>query len=107
MDRYLFEASYSIEGLKGLVAAGAKSRVNVVGDLAASVGGTMVSLDFANGGTDVFLICDLPDDEAATALTLTVCASGALDRYRLIKLQSAEQVEAAAARNAKYVPPGG
>ena len=107
MDRYLFEASYSVEGIKGLVAAGAKSRVNVVNDLAASVGGTVVSLDFANGGTDVFLICDLPGDDAATALTLAVVGSGALGRYRLVKLQSAEQVEAASARKAQYVPPGG
>ena len=107
MDRYLFEATYSTEGLRGLVAAGAKSRVNAVEELAASVGGTTVSLDFANGGAGVFLICDLPDDEAATALTLTVGASGALGQFRLVKLQSAEQVEAAAARTVKYVPPGG
>jgi uncharacterized protein with GYD domain len=107
MDRYLFEATYSTEGLKGLVSAGAKSRVNAVESLTSSVGGSVVSLDFANGGADVYLICDLPDDEAATAVTLTVGASGALGNFRLVKLQSAEQVEAAAARNAKYVPPGG
>ena len=107
MDRYLFEATYSTEGLKGLVAAGAKSRVNAVEALTASVGGSLVSLDFANGGADVVLLCDLPDEEAATAVTLTVGASGALSRFRLVKLQSAEQVEAASTRNAKYVPPGG
>ena len=107
MDRFLFEAAYTPEGLKGLISAGAKSRVNVVQDLAASVGGSVVSLDFANGGTHVYLVCDLPDDEAATALSLTVAASGALQGTRIVKLQSAEQVEAAAGRNAKYVPPGG
>ncbi|MEO7572639.1 MAG: GYD domain-containing protein [Acidimicrobiales bacterium] len=107
MARYLFEATYTAEGLKGLIAAGAKSRLPVVDDLASSVGGSIVSFDFANGGGDVYLVCDLPDDEAAAAITLTVGASGALSTFKLTKLFSAEQIEAAAARNAKYVPPGG
>lgn len=107
MARYLFEATYSTEGLKGLIAAGAKSRLQAVDDLAASVGGSIVSFDFANGGGDVYLICDLPDDEAAAGITLRVGASGALDSFKLTKLFSAEQIEAAASRNATYVPPGG
>ena len=107
MARYLFSASYSTEGLKGVVAAGATSRVKNVGDLVASVGGTMETFDFAFGDADVYLICDLPDDEAAAAISLTVGASGALSEFRTVKLLSAEQMEAAASRKAKYVPPGG
>ena len=107
MARFLFEATYTSEGLKGLLAAGAKSRLQAVDDLAASVGGTVVSLDFANGGGDVILICEMPDDDAAIALSLAVGASGALTGVRLLKLFSAEQVEAASARKPNYVPPGG
>lgn len=107
MARFLFEATYTSEGLKGLLAAGAKSRVQAVEDLASSVGGSVVSLDYANGGVDVFLICEMPDDDAAIALTMVVGASGALTGTRLVKLFPAQQIEAAASRNPNYVPPGG
>ena len=107
MARFLFEATYTSEGLKGLLAAGAKSRVQAVEDLASSVGGSVVSLDYANGGVDVFLICEVPDDDAAIALSMAVGASGALTDIRLVKLFSAEQIEAASARKTNYVPPGG
>ncbi len=107
MARYLFEATYTTDGLKGLIAAGAKSRLQAVDDLVSSVGGSVVSFDFANGGGDVYLMCDLPDDEAAAAVTMTVGASGALSTFKLTALFSAEQIEAATSRKATYVPPGG
>lgn len=107
MARYLCEATYTAEGLKGLIAAGAKARLAVVDDLTASVGGSVVSFDFAAGGPGVHLICELPDDEAAHAVALAIGASGALDTFEITKLLSAEQVDAAVARKAKYVPPGG
>ena len=107
MARYLCTATYTAEGLKGVVTAGAKSRLQVVEDLTASVGGSLVSFDFAVGSPDVYLICELPDDEAAHAIALVIGASGALTTFDIVKLLSAEQVEAAAARNARYVPPGG
>ena len=106
MARFLFEATYTSEGLTGLLAAGAKSRVQAVDDLASSVGGSVVSLDYANGGVDVFLVCEMPDDDAAIALSMVVGASGALTGVRLVKLFSPEQIEAASARNPQYVPPG-
>jgi uncharacterized protein with GYD domain len=107
MARFLFEATYTSEGLKGLLAAGAKSRVQAVEDMVSSLGGSVVSLDYANGGVDVFLICEVPDDDAAIALTMVVGASGALADIRIVKLFPAEQIEAASARNPSYVPPGG
>jgi len=107
MARYLFEVSYTVEGLKGVIAAGATSRVKVVQNMAANLGGSMVTFDFAFGGTDVYTICDLPDDEAAAAVGLTVGASGAVSKIHTVKLLSPEQVEAAATRNAGYVPPSG
>ncbi len=107
MARYLCEATYTAAGLKGLIAAGAKSRLQVLDDLTASVGGSLVSFDFAVGGPGVYLICELPDDEAAHAVALAIGATGALDTFDIVKLLSAEQVDAAVARNARYVPPGG
>ena len=107
MARYLFEVSYSAEGLKGVIASGPTSRVKVVEAMAANLGGSMVTFDFAFGGTDVYTVCELPDDEAAAAVALAVGASGALSKCHTVKLLTADQLEAAAGRNVGYVPPGG
>lgn len=107
MARYLFEAAYTAGGLEGLITGGAKARLRAVDDLASSVGGTVVSFDFANGGGDVYLVLEMPDDEAAASITMKVGASGALSTFKLTKLFSADLIETAAARNPTYVPPGG
>ena len=72
MPKYMFEASYSAEAAKGLQKAGAASRVKVVNEMCASVGGTLDSFHFAFGDVDAFVICDLPDDEAAAAVSFAV-----------------------------------
>jgi uncharacterized protein with GYD domain len=106
MGRYLFEVSYSTEGLNGVAKAGAASRIGVVEALAASVGGSSVSFDFAFGDTDVYAIVDLPDDESAAAIALTVAASGAVSKFNTVKLLTADQVDAALAKHPDYTPPG-
>jgi uncharacterized protein with GYD domain len=107
MARYLFEVSYSTDGLKGVAKDGAASRVGVVEALAASVGGSSVSFDFAFGDTDVYAIVDLPDDESAAAVALAVAKSGAVSKFSTVKLLTPEQVDAALAKNPDYTPPGG
>jgi uncharacterized protein with GYD domain len=107
MGRYLIEASYSTEGLKGIAKAGAASRPAAVAALAASMGGSMVSFDFAFGETDAYVIVDLPDDESAAAVALAVGQTGALSGYTTVKLLTAEQMDAALAKTPDYTPPGG
>lgn len=106
MSRYLIEASYTTEGLKGVLADGATSRVAAVEQLVAGAGGSLVSLDFAFGDTDVYGICELPDDEAAASVALAVGASGAMSSFKTVKLLTPEQLEAAGARTPDYTPPG-
>ena len=48
-----------------------------VDELFKSMGGTLEAFYFAFGDKDVFIIGDLPDNAAATALVLRVNASGA------------------------------
>jgi uncharacterized protein with GYD domain len=105
MPKYLFEASYTPEGVKGLQSAGATSRVAALSDMCAALGGSLVSFDFAFGDVDAYVICDLPDDEAAAAASFATGASTATT-HRTIKLLSAEEVDAALARSATYRPPG-
>ena len=75
MPKYLFEAKYTPEGVRGLKEAGASSRAKAVNDMAAALGGGLDSFYFAFGDVDAYVIVDLPDDHAAATAAFTVGAS--------------------------------
>jgi len=105
MPKYLIEASYTAEGVKGLQSAGGSSRRDAVARLAESVGGSLESFYYGFGDSDVYVIVDAPDNEAATAVALTVNASGAVTAKTTVLL-TPEEVDAAAQRSVEYRPPG-
>lgn len=105
MSRYLFRADYTFEGLQGLMKEGGTGRQKAVETLASSLGGHLVSFDFAFGETDVYAVCELPDDEAAAAASLRITASGAVT-VETIKLLSPEQIDSAIDRELEYRKPG-
>lgn len=107
MSRYLFQVSYTPDGLKGLAKDGAAARPAAVETLVGGLGGSLVSFDFAFGDYDVYVIVDLPDDESAASIPLVVAASGAVSRFNTVKLLSIDQVDAALAKHPDYRPPGG
>lgn len=105
MPRYLFRANYTLEGLQGLLKEGGTGRKKAVETLASSLGGHLVSLDYAFGSDDVFAICELPDDETAAAISLRITASGAVN-VDTIKLLTPEQIDTAIEREVQYRKPG-
>ncbi|MEA2282859.1 MAG: hypothetical protein QOK21_3466 [Solirubrobacteraceae bacterium] len=105
MPKYLVEASYTVEGVKGIQSAGGSSRRDAIAALAESVGGQLESFYFAFGERDVYTVVDLPDNESATAVALTVNASGAV-KVRTTVLVTPEEVDAAAKRSVEYRAPG-
>ena len=105
MPKYLFEAKYTAEGMKGLKAAGASSRADAVNDMVTGVGGSLESFYFAFGDVDAYVVVDLPDDEAAAAAAFTVGASG-VTQLSTVKLLTLDQADAAIARSVDYRPPG-
>jgi uncharacterized protein with GYD domain len=105
MPKYLIEASYTVEGVKGIQSAGGSSRRDAIAKLAESSGGKLESFYFAFGDRDVYTIVDLPDNESATAVALAVNASGAVT-IRTTVLVTPEEVDAAARRSVDYRPPG-
>jgi uncharacterized protein with GYD domain len=105
MPKYMIEAAYTLEGVKGLQKAGGSSRRDAIAALAESVGGRLESFYFAFGERDVYTVVEMPDNEAATAVALTVNASGAVN-VRTTILLSPEEVDAAAKRSVDYRPPG-
>jgi uncharacterized protein with GYD domain len=105
MPKYLICANYTAEGIEGVRAAGAKSRVDAVSSMLEAMGGRLESFHFAFGDTDVFAIADVPDDEAAAALAMAINRSGAVS-IRTTKLLTVEQVDEALRRTVDYRPPG-
>ena len=106
MSKYLIKASYSPEGIKGVMEKGGSARKDAIEKLVAGVGGSMESLYFAFGGDDVYVVVDAPNHEAMAAVAGTVSGSGALSSYETVVLLTAEQLDAAASMTVDYQPPG-
>jgi len=105
MPKYLFQAKYTPEGVRGLKEAGASSRVKAVNDMTAGLGGSLESFYFAFGDVDAYVVVDCPDDEAAAAAAFTVAASGST-QVTTVKLLTVDEADAAIARSVDYRPPG-
>jgi uncharacterized protein with GYD domain len=105
MPRFMFEASYTVDGVRGVRGAGGSSRRDAVAQVAESVGGRLEAFYFAFGDCDAYVIVDLPDNESATAVALTVNAAGGAT-VKTVVLMTPEEVDMAAQRSVEYRPPG-
>jgi uncharacterized protein with GYD domain len=105
MPRYLFAASYTLEGVRGVQSAGGTARRDAVAKAAESVGGSLVTFDFAFGDRDAYVIAEAPDNTAAAAIALTVNGSGGATVQTTVLL-TPEEVDEAAERSVEYQPPG-
>ena len=76
MPKYLIEASYTRDGVAGLRSKGGSSRRDAVAHAVEGLGGSLESFYFAFGERDAYVTVDLPDDESAAAVALTVNAAG-------------------------------
>jgi uncharacterized protein with GYD domain len=106
MPKYLIEASYSVDGIKGVIAKGGSARKAAVQAGLEGLGGKLESFYFGFGSTDAFVVVELPDNETAAALAMAVGASGA-GSVRTTVLLSPEEIDAAAQKQVSYTPPGG
>jgi uncharacterized protein with GYD domain len=106
MPKYMIHASYTADGIKGVRSKGGSSRREAVSDMLEGLGGSLECMYFAFGDADVVVIADLPDNEAATAVALTVNAAGGATT-RTWPLITVEEVDAAAQRSVTYTAPGG
>ena len=105
MPKFLIEASYTLEGVKGLRSAGGSSRRDAVAHALESAGGSLEHFYFAFGDSDAYVIVDLPDAESAAAVALTVNSAGGATT-KTVLLMTPEEVDAAAQRSIDYRPPG-
>jgi uncharacterized protein with GYD domain len=105
MAKYLLHASYTAEGLKGLIRDGGSKRRAAAEEALKSVGGRVDAFYFAFGDHDAYVIVDVPDNVSATAAALTVNASGAV-QVKTTVLITPEEVDQATKKTVKYRAPG-
>ena len=105
MAKYLFQGSYTEEGLRGLLEEGGSKRREAAEQVVKSVGGTLEAYYFAFGDNDFYVIVDTPDNMSTTAASLIVNASGAV-KVKTIVLLTPEEVDQAVKKTVDYRPPG-
>jgi uncharacterized protein with GYD domain len=105
MPKYLIQASYSAEGLKGLQKDKASGRKAAVSQAVEGLGGRIDAMYYAFGDHDVVIVLDLPDNVSASALSLSVSASG-LVRTKTTPLLTVEEADKALQKSVTYRAPG-
>ena len=105
MPKYLIQANYVGDGIKGLLKEGGTSRRAAVEKLFQSQGGTLEAFYYAFGETDCYAIGDLPDNATMSAVALTIAASGAAT-IKTTVVMTPEEVDEATKKTPSYRAPG-
>ncbi|MBJ7596280.1 MAG: GYD domain-containing protein [Candidatus Dormibacteraeota bacterium] len=105
MPKYLFEASYTVEGVKGLIKEGGTSRRTNFETAVKGLGGSLESFYYVFGEDDVVGVLDMPDNVSIAALSLSVGASGAVSTSVRVLL-TPEEIDAAVKKTTDYRAPG-
>lgn len=105
MAKYLVQARYTAQGVKGVLEKGGSSRPEAIRPMVEALGGTVESFYFAFGDDDAYVIIDMPDNVSVAALAMTVNASGAASAKTTILL-TPEEVDQASQKSVDYTPPG-
>jgi uncharacterized protein with GYD domain len=105
MPAYLWQASYTAEGAKGLIKEGGTKRRAAIKQMVEAAGGKLHAFYFAFGKDDVVGITEFPDAATALALSVAVSAAGVVN-IRSTVLISTEEMDAATKKSVGYRPPG-
>jgi uncharacterized protein with GYD domain len=105
MPKFLFETSYTTDGLRGLMKDKAAARRLANERLLESVDGKLEAFYYVMGDRDVIAIVDLPNAEAAAAISFAGMATG-LTRVRTTPLLTVDEVDRALARKLTFRGPG-
>lgn len=105
MPKYLIQASYTTEGVKGVLKSGGSARRTAVKEMLERMDGRLEAFYYAFGEDDAFVIFDAPDNASVAAVSMAVGASGAA-RTKTTVLLTPEEIDQAARKNVGYRPPG-
>jgi uncharacterized protein with GYD domain len=105
VPKYLIEANYTLEGVKGFIKDGGTKRREAARAAIKSIGGKLEVFYFAFGQPDAILIMDAPDNISAAAASVAINATGAV-QVKTIVLITPEEMDEAVTKPVKYKAPG-
>ena len=105
MPKYFFYGSYSPEGYRGLMEEGGSSRIEAAKEALGSVGGSLEAFYFSYGENDFYIIVDLPDHIATTAITLAGNITGTFN-IKGVPLLTPGELDEAIKQSVDFRPPG-
>ncbi len=105
MAKYLVNASYTSAGTKGLIKEGGTNRKKLIEGMARKLGGKVEAFYYCFGHSDVIAIIDMPNVSTASAISLGIKSTGAVD-IMLTPLIDPEDIDTAAQMTIGYRPPG-
>lgn len=101
MPKYMVTASYTLDGLKGLLKEGGTARRKAVEDAIKSMGGHLECFYYTFGEHDVFGIADIPDNVTAATFAMGIAATGTV-RANTTVLLTPEEVDQATKKPMKF-----
>ncbi len=105
MGKYLVTASYTSEGVKGVLKEGGTKRRQAAEQAIQSAGGKVEAFYFAFGESDAYVIVDAPDHASVAAASLAINASGAV-QAKTVVLLTPEEIDQAIQKRTSYRAPG-
>jgi uncharacterized protein with GYD domain len=106
MGRYLFQGTYSVDGIKGVLKEGGTGRRTAVEAAIKSLGGKLESFYYGFGDTDVYVTVNDIDNVGAAAFSMGVAQTGALSSVKTTVLMTPEEIDQAGKKAMSYRPPG-
>src|SRR3989442_15726457 len=106
MGRYMFQASYSADGIKGVLKDGGTGRRTAVEAAVKSLGGKLESFYYGFGETDVYVVVDGIDNTTAAAFSVGVASTRALPALKTTGLLTPREGHQAGKKTKSYPPPG-
>lgn len=105
MSKYLIRGNYVGDGIAGLAKDGGTKRKQAAAAAVESFGGSLDSMYYAFGDTDIFAVCDMPDAASAAAASLLINSAGSV-MITITPLLTVEDMDAASKKQGSYSPPG-
>jgi uncharacterized protein with GYD domain len=102
----MFQATYSPEGIKGVLKDGGTGRRAAVEAAVKSLGGKLEGFYYAFGDTDVFVLVDGIDNTTAAAFAMGVGSAGTLSGIKTTVLMTPEEIDQATKKTMSYRAPG-
>ena len=105
MAKYLYQARYTADGMKGVMKEGGSKRRDAAEQAIKSAGGRLESFYFAFGDADVLGVAEFPDQASAAALSGLINSSGTTT-IKLTPLITVEEIDSAVKKSTQYRVPG-